>query len=349
MGFLKRIIFSVGILGIVLCAGSQAWSSARKYKILHVMSYHSTWEWTDDQFNGFKDALKGLDVEYRVFQMDTKRRSDDAWKEKVGREARELVDIWKPDLVYTNDDYAQAYVARYYVNRDIPFVFSAVNADPGAYGFTGSQNITGVLEHEHSVETVRFLREIVPDVKTIAVIVDDDPTWVGVTARMKHRLSMDLPDVHAARWDTIRTFREYQEKIREYQTQVDALGLLGIHTFKDGEGKNVPWQEVLKWTAENSSLPDFSFWKDRVLYGTLAAVYVSGYQQGLSAGKIARGILLEGKRPSSFPILPTIKGQPVLSLARAKKLGIQIKSTILLTAGVVKQFEWEKQGLKIEN
>jgi hypothetical protein len=138
MAFLKRIIVFVGILGIVLCAASQTWSSGRKYKILHIMSYHSPWEWTDDQFNGFKDALKGLDVEYRVFQMDTKRRSDGAWKEKVGREARELIDIWKPDLVYTNDDNAQAYAARYYVNSHIPFVFSAVNADPGAYGFTGS-------------------------------------------------------------------------------------------------------------------------------------------------------------------------------------------------------------------
>jgi hypothetical protein len=29
------------------------------------------------------------------------------------------------------------------------------------------------------VETVRFLQEIVPDIKTIAVIVDDDPTCVG--------------------------------------------------------------------------------------------------------------------------------------------------------------------------
>ncbi|MCF8081038.1 MAG: hypothetical protein K9K88_17305, partial [Desulfobacterales bacterium] len=119
-------------------------------------------------------------------------------------------------------------------------------------------------------------------------------------------------------------------------------GLLGIHTLKDESGQNVPWQTVLEWTAENSSLPDFSFWKDRSRYGTLCVVYVSGYQQGLAAGKIARGILAEGRSPVSYPMEPTRKGEPVLSLARAEKLGIPIDTTILLTAKVVKDFEWGK-------
>ena len=42
---------------------------AKKFKILHIMSYHSTWEWTDNQFNGFKEALTDLNIEYKVFQM----------------------------------------------------------------------------------------------------------------------------------------------------------------------------------------------------------------------------------------------------------------------------------------
>jgi hypothetical protein len=32
----------------------------------------------------------------------------------------------------------------------------------------------------------------------------------------------------------------------------------------------VPYQEVLKWTAENSRLPDLGFWVDRVHYEHLA-------------------------------------------------------------------------------
>lgn len=314
----------------------------KKWKILHIMSYHLPWEWTVDQLEGFKSELKDLDIEYKIFQMDTKRRSGEKWKEKIGRQARELIDNWKPDLVYTNDDNAQDYVARYYVNRDIPFVFSAVNRDPADYGFTGAKNITGVLEQEHFVETVAFLRTLVPDVKRIAVIVDRDPTWNGVIKRMKQKAAVDLADLDFISWDVISTFSEYKQKIVQYQTEADALALLGIHAFKDDRGNNVPWQEVLKWTAFNSRLPDFSFWKDRISYGTLCAMYVSGYEQGRAAGKIARGILVDGRAPANYPMLPTVKGEPILSLARAKKLSIKPTAETLLTVKVVEKFRWEE-------
>jgi len=312
-----------------------------RWKILHIMSYHAPWKWTDDQFNGFRAALRGLDIEYRVFQMDTKRRSTEEWKQRVGKAARDLIDTWKPDLVYTNDDNAQEYVTKYYVNKDIPFVFSGVNADPQKYGFVDSKNITGVLEQEHFVETVHLLREIVPDVEKVTVIIDEGPTWGGVVERMKAKLT-ELPDVQFISWEVIRTFEQFKHRMKELQMKADAIALLGIFTYKDAAGNNVPYTEVLKWTAENSKLPDFSFWKDRISYGTLCTVTVSGYEQGLAAGKIARGILVEGKSPSSYPMKPTVKGEPVISLARASRLGIRIKTGILLAAEVIEKYEWEK-------
>lgn len=330
------------LFGVVVAAAATIEAADKRFRVLHIMSYHTPWEWTEDQFDGFREPLQGLDIEYKVFEMDTKRRSSDAWKERVGREARDLIDAWKPDLVYTNDDYAQQYVTRHYLNREIPFVFSGVNADPEDYHFVGSRNVTGVLEQEHFVETVRFLRQLVPGISRIAVIVDDDPTWTGVVRRMQQKLALDLPDIEIAHWDVVDTYSDYRQKIRRYQDTVDAVGLLGIHAFKDHEGNNVPWQTVLRWTAENSILPDFSFWKDRVRYGTLCVVYVSGYQQGLAAGRIARGILADGKKPSDFPMVPTVKGQPIMSLARARQLGISVDSTTLLTVKVVQRFAWDQ-------
>ena len=139
-------------------------------------------------------------------------------------------------------------------------------------------------------------------------------------------------------WDVIHRFDEYKQKIKSYQGNVDAIGLLGIFTFKDDDGQNVPYTEVLKWTANNSQLPDFSFWKDRISYGTLCTVTVSGYEQGLAAGKIAHGILVDGRSPASFDMVPTVKGEAVISLARANRLGISFKSSILLSAEIVESF-----------
>lgn len=314
---------------------------SKEFKILHVMSYHTPWNWTEDQLRGFKEPLQDLNIEYKVYEMDTKRKSGEEWKLQAGQEAKALIESFRPDLVYTNDDIAQKYVVKDYVNTAIPFVFSGVNSDPATYGFAGSKNVTGVLEQPHFVQTVQLLKQIVPGVKKIAVIYDDDPTWEGVTQLMKGQLNQ-LPEVEFTSWEKISTFDQYQQAVLKHQEDVDALALLGVHTFKDSQGKNVPWQDVLKWTAENSSLPDFSFWRDRIDYGTLAAVAVSGYEQGLAAGELARQILAGGVSPSDLSMEPTLKGKPAISLARAKKLGIGVKSGLLLSVEAVDKFAWEK-------
>lgn len=316
-------------------------SQVKAYKILHIMSYHSPWRWTDGQLQGFKDGMQGVPAEYRVFQMDTKRNSLPEAKERVGREARALIEQWKPDLVYTSDDDAQEYIARHYVNKDTPFVFSGVNKDPKAYGFVGSRNNTGVMEQEHFAESVQLLRKLVPGANRIAVVFDDAAMWEPVQARMR-AAAESLPEVRFGPWDTIHTFEEFKGKVKAYHGMVDAIALIGIFNFKDAQGKNVPYQDVMKWIAENSTLPDLGFWIDRVHYGTLCAVTVSEREQGLEAGRIARAILLEGKSPSSIPMKPTVRGLPVISLARANKLGLKPATGVLLSAEVIQKFEWDK-------
>jgi ABC-type uncharacterized transport system substrate-binding protein len=321
--------------------GENADGGQQAYRILHIMSYHSPWRWTDSQLEGFKAGLGDIPAEFKVFQMDSKRNSDPGALERKAREARALIEEWRPDLVYTTDDDVQAYVVKHYVGSDIPFVFSGVNKPPATYGFEGSPNVTGVLEQEHFVESVKLLQAIVPGTKKLAVVFDEAPMWPQVQQRMRERLQQ-LPGVEFAFWDTIRTFEEYKQKVVEYQTRADAIALIGVFNFKDKDGRNVPYEDVLRWTAEHSKLPDFSYWIDRVHYGTLASVTVSEREQGLAAGRIARAILADGKSPSSIPMVPTVKGVPVISLARASRLGIKVKSGLLLSAEVIQGFEWEK-------
>jgi ABC-type uncharacterized transport system substrate-binding protein len=340
-GSQRRIMASCAIVLLTLLtlvqgqAIGQAKSGEEKsWKVLHIMSYHSPWKWTDLQFQGFKTALAGLDIEYKVFQMDTKRHSDAAWKEKVGQEARTLIETWKPNLVFASDDYAQEYVTRHCVGQDLPIVFSGVNANPSRYGFQGSKNVAGVLEEEHFVESVKLLQEIAPGVKRIAIIYDDDPTWPPVIARMQKKLDR-LPGITVTSWELIKTFTQFQERLAAIPQEADAVGLIGIFTFKDEKGQNVSYKEVLRYFVAHSTLPDFSFWEDRVYYGTLCSVNVSEFEQGLAAGRLARGILLEGRSPGSYAMTPTVKGVPMVNLVRARQLGLNIKSSVLLSATVI--------------
>lgn len=307
----------------------------RTWKILHVMSYHSPWKWTDDQFAGFQAALKDLEVDWQVMQMDTKRRSDEAFRQRAAAEVRETIRRWQPDLVFTGDDDVQRYVTTDFVNTEVPFVFCAVNADPADYGFVGSTNVTGVLERMHYTATLRLLKKLAPTVRTAVMLSDRGTMWPPMIERMKEAVAR-YPEIEIVRYDILDTFEEFQAAVLDYQDDVDAIGFFGVFEFLDAEGNNMPMEEVLRWFQAHNRLPDFSFWRDRVDKGTLCAVTVSGYAQGYQAGLMAREILLGGKSPAVLPMRPTEKGIPVISLEAAQRLGIRPDADVLLTAEVVR-------------
>lgn len=323
-------------------AGEPARARADAPRILHVMSYHSPWRWTDGQLQGFQEGMQGVRAHYQVFQMDTKRNSTPEAKEEIARKARALIEQWRPDLVYASDDDAQEYVVKPFVNGALPFVFSGVNRDPSVFGFTGSKNVSGVLEQEHFVESVQLLTKIAPNARRIAVVFDDAAMWEPVRKRMEAAAAA-MPGLQFGPWDVIRTYDEYKRKVRAYHGAVDAIALVGIFNFRDAAGKNVPYQDVLRWTAEHSTLPDFSFWIDRVHHGTLCAVTVSEREQGLAAGRIARAILVEGRSPGTIPMQPSARGLPVINLARARALGLIPATGVLLSAQVIQRYDWDPQ------
>ena len=307
----------------------------RTYKILHVMSAHAKWQWTQDQLSGFMDALQDLPAEYKIVEMDAKRHSDELWKLKAAAEAIQLIDTWKPDLVFTGDDVAQQYVTARYLNSHIPFVFCAVNAEPQEYGFDKATNVTGVLERMHFAENIALLKELVPDLHTVAMITDRGDMWVPMIEQMK-AAEHEFGDVRIVSYDTLQTFEQYKQAVLHYKDKVDAIGFLGVSEFVGPDGRNVLQEDVQRWTIEHSQLPDFSFWSDRVHKGTLCAVTVSGVAQGRSAGQIARRVLLDGCRPSDCPVEATKTGLPMINLARARMLGLNPRASVLLTADIVR-------------
>ena len=219
--------------------------------------------------------------------------------------------------MYANDDNVQGFLVKDYVNSDLPVVFSGVNRDPAEYDFLGASNVTGVIEHEHFNATINLLLRLKPGIRRIAVVVDDDPTWKGVIGRIRDKIG-GFANLEIVDWALIERFDQFKDKIRAYQTSADAIAMLGVFNLKDENGGNVDYETVLRWTVDNSALPDFSFWQSRVDRGTLCAVTVSGYQQGLQAGKMARRILVDGESPGNISMVSSKSGEPVISRARAR-------------------------------
>ncbi len=341
----RRLLGSLGALACASVASTgvlaQASAAKKPFRIFHVMSFDSPWRWTDGQLAGFKEGLNEPEAQFRVFQMDVKRNSTSEAKERKGQEARAIIEAWQPDLVYTTDDDAQSFVTRHYANKPLPFVFSGVNREPKAHGLHEAANVTGVLEHEHFVESIRLLQAMVPSARRIAVISDSSPHWSPVIARIRASMA-ELPGTTLVAVDQVKTFDEFMRTMQAYPSLADGVVHLGIFALAGPDGKNVPYQKVQQWVVEHTRLPEVSFWIDRIHHGVLGSVTVSEREQGRAAGRLARAILVEGKRPDSLPVQPTVKGHPAISLARARQLGIPVKSSLLLSAEVVPMFEWEK-------
>ncbi|MDA7746930.1 hypothetical protein N8878_06315 [Psychromonas sp.] len=331
--------FSGLILSIFISPASLA-VSPEPFRILHVMSYHPDWEWNIDQLQGFKDGIGDLEVDYKIVALDTKNADEKEIQLKV-QEAKKTIAEWQPNLLYSNDDNAQKYLAQFYTNTSLPIVFSAVNLDPAEYGFDKAKNVTGVMEYEHFIPTINLLRSMVGDIDRIAIIIDDDPTWIGVTARIREHLKNNK-ELEVTEWILVNDYTEYKTAIKSLQNKVDAVGLLGIFNLEDESNKVVDYTKVLEWTAEHSQLLDFSFWESRVDSGTLCAVAVSGYEQGLIAGQMARKILKQGMSPSDIPIQSSDKGEPMISLPRVKDLNLNIDVQLLLDNTVKKHYSWKE-------
>ena len=309
-------------------------------KILHVMSYRSDWQWNKDQLKGFLEGLAIPNAEVKVVELDAKH-VDPAKMKAAAASAVELMNTWKPDLVYTNDDAAQSEFSVKFIDAKTPIVYSGVNKEPQDYGFDKSSNITGVLEREHFIGTLSLLRQIKPAAKLrVALVLDDDPTWVGVAARIRQDLARHS-DIEIVEWLTPKTFDEYKARVTALQGKVDALGLLGIFRFAKADGKFADYEEVQRWNVEHSQLPDFSFWDTRVERGTLCAMTVDGIEQGRLAGRMARRILIDKVAPSAITPEPTAKGRPMISLARARQLGIAINANVLLASTVLPRYHWD--------
>ena len=309
-------------------------------RIFHVMSFDSPWRWTDGQLAGFREGLDDPQAEVRVFQMDVKRHRGEAARAERGRLAREAVARWKPDLLYLSDDDAVAQVARPLAGSALPIVFSGINRSLAEHDIEGAANVTGVLEREHVVETLRLLKSLSPQIRRLAVISDQGSYWDTVIGRVRERIAQ-VDGLQLARIDRVGSFAEYRDRLRANESEVDAVLHLGILTLADERGTTVPDWMVQRWVVENIRLPDASFWIDRVHNGTLASVTVSEHEQGLAAGRLARAILHDGRTPISLPMQATSKGHPAISLARARQLGLMPSSSLLLSSEVVRRYAWE--------
>jgi ABC-type uncharacterized transport system substrate-binding protein len=322
------------LLGLVIAALACTSPAHCKSQVLILHSYHAGYDWVSGINSTLESGLQAAGVAAEFFYMDTKRRTDPAWKRNIAEQARQHIDATAPAIVIAIDDNAQQMVVRHYAGRSpIQFVVAGVNGDPAAYGFP-ADNVTGILERTYPDQVLAMLHRIVPSVRRVAWVSDDSPTADLVRQQVMQQARKQPYAVPIEQYRQPSTLESWKAAIRRIDSDplIDGLLIPVYHTVKDPRtGKSTPPADVMAWTVANTRKPVVGLWAFAAEDGALCAVAVDPAEHGRVAALAARQIL-KGKKAGELPLTVNREGFVILNLVAAARLGIEVPFEIIMSA-----------------
>jgi len=352
--FMPRKICILEYLFVLICAVQLCYppdlsaETEPKPRIYVVSSYHKEYLWSQDTSKGLCGALfeaKMFDHQEQIAEfnkkdyletsamviqkswMDTKRKySKEEIAESVERISSDIA-AFNPDIILLGDDNAANYLGNQYIDTGIPVVFWGINGLPVKYGLLESvdkpgHNVTGVYQAGYLKENVEYLKKLVPEIKTMAVLSDDSETGRSKAKELEQLAKENQLPVEIMAVVITNSFSEWKQEALKLGKEADSFFILNHNTLKDDKGKPVDQMQVGRWYLENIKKPDCAHEKQFAQEGILLVVDDSGYKQGYEAMQIGLSILKEGRNPADIPVQAPARGPIIINRQRAKMLGI---------------------------
>ncbi|RTZ17668.1 hypothetical protein EJ063_02455 [Vibrio aquaticus] len=291
-------------------------------KVFLIESYHSEFEWDKSYVQGIKDTLQ-QGIELETYQMDTKRVPPSEYEKMAELAFVKYIEL-KPDVVILGDDNALKYMWPMIYDDPISVVFLGINSNPREVfkNHQGQAKVTGVLERPLFVKTIGELKRFLSD-KEMKVRIMFDSGVTSTIARqyierqysmIKHNLGVEIEIVSAA------TKQEWRQNIVSAAEENFSVLIVGLYqTLIDSEGNNVPADDVIRWTHQNSELPVFAFWDFAVASDKAAGgVVLFGNSQGVMAGTLVNRII-NGESARSIPIQIGNQGKAIYSTSAMER------------------------------
>jgi len=214
-----------------------------------------------------------------------------------------------------------------HATRTIPIVFSSV-ANPFLAGAGKSvndhlSNVTGVSSRGPIKESLRFIKEVLPGVKTIGTLWTpselNSEYYLELAREGAEELNMEIKAVSIASANEI--LMQAQVLIND---KVDAIYQISDNTI------NASF-EVMGRVAEENAIPLFGGFPPHTLNGACAAMGWDFYAMGYKAGQIALQVK-NGTSPKNIPIQYMTEIKLHLNLEAARKQGIVFVDDIIKRA-----------------
>jgi len=211
-----------------------------------------------------------------------------------------------------------------HATRTIPIVFSSV-ANPFLAGAGKSENdhlsnVTGVSSRGPIKESLRFIKEVLPDVKTIGTLWTpselNSEYYLELAREGAEELNLEIKAVSIASANEI--LLSAQVLIND---KIDAIYQISDNTI------NASF-EVIGRVAEENAIPLFGGFPPHTLNGACAAMGWDFYAMGYKAGQIALQVK-NGTSPNDIPIQYMTEIKLHLNLEAARKQGIVFVDDII--------------------
>lgn len=232
-------------------------------------------------------------------------------------EAKQLIETYKPDIVFAADDNASKYlVVPYFKDSKIPFIFMGVNYTVKDYGYPFS-NVTGIVEVEPIKPLIKETLKTLPKAKTAVFLAADQPTQKKVfkhIERATKKRGITLTPLY------VQTLKAWQSAFLNAQ-QADFIYVSNKDGIKDWNK-----QKAAEFIKKNSKTLTITTYEWMAPYTMLSMTKIAK-EQGEWASKMAIQIL-KGEKPSNIPIIPNSRWNLFINPTLLDKAGISLSKEI---------------------
>lgn len=260
-------------------------NASEKQKCVYISSYHKGYSWSDEIEKTIKIILKDS-CELHQFDMDTKRNKDLSYIKQKAKEAKELIQKVKPDVVIVSDDNAAKYVIKnYFNNSEIPFVFCGINWTAKEYNFSQT-NVTGMIEITPIKQLYKLAKNLT-DGKRAFFIGDDT-----LTDRKDFLHFLEVGQKRDVFIDSafVNSMEEWKEAYLYAQNKYDFIVLGHNSAIKDWDDDVI--KEFLLQNSKKLVLTTYSW----MMPFSMVGLIIKAEEQGQWAANTAKAIL------NGFPI-----------------------------------------------
>jgi len=309
------------MLGLPLLA---PWLFAEQGCILFINSYHYGYDLSDDEMQGFSQALdaKGAHAEVNFEFLDAKHDPRHlGWPLKARMLGQRYGGAARPLLLVGSDsdalEFAKAYGDKLFPG--VPQVFCGV---PGWKPEMRQQlpRAAFVAKDPEYSQTLRTAFKLFPLRRHVLLVSDRTLASQAHLQALKEQCA-SMPGLKGMELVDLGLLSFEQAAKRLAQAKPDELAII-LGSWQDGKGRQMDLGPSMRLLVSRSQAPAFVIIDSRVCAGVLGGRVISGLSQGRAAADLA-GQILSGAAPSSLPVLGLGANQDLYDAKALQRWGLK--------------------------